>query len=152
MALSIQSLRYQLILRGVREGLSANRILQTLREYGLGIRRQEGLNIIREIRGGVGRGESIKRVAPEFRLSTGHFQPTPHLRAARFMVVAEATVVHTIPNLPGELGIRVLFDTLVTRQQIDDVIRRIISKISSEYNQMIKVLAIDYTAAFMRQE
>jgi hypothetical protein len=68
------------------------------------------------------------------------------------MVVAKATVVHTIPNLPGELGIRVLFDTLVTRQQIDDVIRRIISKISSEYNQMIKVLAIDYTAAFMRQE
>jgi hypothetical protein len=42
---------YPLIQRGVREGLSSNRILEGLVKAGLGIKRQTGLDIIRAERG-----------------------------------------------------------------------------------------------------
>ena len=57
---------YPLVVRGVREGLSANSILESLQASGLGIRRQTLLDMSRRIRGVADAGSQLRFMRRNF--------------------------------------------------------------------------------------
>lgn len=136
--------QYMFIQGGVDRGLSANAILRSLSDAGIGVNRANGLAAVRWANGSVGSGQTLANTPYAFYPSESAFYPAPFVLDTTYRVSARvATGVDEQGNTTYKSAI-FGFDQSLTREQIDAGLLDALSAAADAYDFTLDAGSIEY--------
>lgn len=137
------------ILSGQTKGLSANKILDSLTNTGIGLNRQRGLTAINELAGLRGNGVGIMQTARSFTPSLSVHVISPFVPTGTFRYWASYTATSPVTGQTQPYTAVISFDQLSTREQIEEALLGVLGTASESYNFSLNPTNLVITTAEM---
>ena len=124
---------YPIIQRGVREGLSANRLAEVLKSQGLGLRRESLLDIVRAERGVVESSDRLRFLNQNARPNPAHLKEALTKTRRNYTFTVELRGTNKLTGASMIQHVTVATDRLLTRSEIESAGERLGQRGSDRY-------------------
>lgn len=148
-AFSLSNEQRLAILGGQSRGLSANKILDSLSNAGIGLNRQRGLSAINELAGTRGNGVGIMQTPRSFQPSLSVFRPTAFIPTGTFRVWGSYEATSPTTGQTQTYTAVVSFDELMTHEDIENALFDVLANASEAYGISLNPASLSITTAEM---
>lgn len=140
------------ILKGLEEGLSGKKIIELLREHGLGYRLSDFYNDLRILKGEMKRWDTMKYVPKDKVISEKLYTPTEKMGKNKFITVFKLDVVDLLTGEKRIEHVSVGHDFPMRRKDLEEMAIKAITGKPERYDlsPLVEVIKIMPVKGFVR--